>query len=262
MKQNKQNKHKSKNIISTIILLIAICVFVFSLYQLIVRVLPYFEGGKEYEEIKKLYITTVNPEEPKQEQRFRVDFDSLLQDNPDTVAWIRFEEPAMINYPVVKSRDNVEYLTKTFSTNDNKLGAIFMDMHNRPDFSDPNTFIYGHNMNLGGEMFSQLNKYGDAAFCQAYPYFYIYTPDGKEHKYQVFSAAVVREDAVQYRLSYHSDEEYMQYLAACCAASYYQVEGIELNPGSKVVSLSTCTNINQEERFLVQGVWVESVDTK
>ena len=37
----------------------------------------------------------------------------LLQENPDTVAWIRFDEPSIISYPVVKSADNKEYLTKT-----------------------------------------------------------------------------------------------------------------------------------------------------
>ncbi len=33
---------------------------------------------------------------------FKVDFDVLLQENPDTVAWIRFDEPSIISYPVVK----------------------------------------------------------------------------------------------------------------------------------------------------------------
>ena len=77
------------------------------------------------------------------------------------------------------SADNNEYLTKTFSANDNKLGAIFMDMRNQNDFSDRNTFIYGHNMKVGGEMFSQLNEYASEDFYKAHPYFYIYTPDGK-----------------------------------------------------------------------------------
>ena len=51
----------------------------------------------------------------------------------------------------MKSADNKEYLTKTFTESDNKLGAIFMDMRNTSDFSDKNTMIYGHNMKIGGE---------------------------------------------------------------------------------------------------------------
>ena len=49
---------------------------------------------------------------------FSVDFDVLLEENEDTVAWIRFDEPSIINYPVVKSADNSDYLTKTFTAND------------------------------------------------------------------------------------------------------------------------------------------------
>ena len=101
--------------------------------------IPYYSGGEEYDKIKNIAITA--DEEGK---GFTVDFDALLKENEDTVAWIRFDEPAVINYPVVKSADNNEYLTKTFTANDNKLGAIFVDMRNSNDFSDKNTFIYGH----------------------------------------------------------------------------------------------------------------------
>lgn len=45
-----------------------------------------------------------------------------------------------------------------------KLGAIFMDMKNKSDFSDRNTMIYGHNLKVGGEMFSQLKKYEEESF--------------------------------------------------------------------------------------------------
>lgn len=41
-----------------------------------------------------------------------------------------------------------------------------MDMRNQNDFSDRNTFIYGHNMKVGGEMFSQLNEYASEDFIR------------------------------------------------------------------------------------------------
>ena len=108
--------------------------------------IPYYSGGKEYDKLKDKAITieTTKDSEDTSEARFKVDFDVLLQENPDTVAWIRFDEPSIISYPVVKSADNKEYLTKTFTESDNKLGAIFMDMRNTSDFSDKNTMIYGH----------------------------------------------------------------------------------------------------------------------
>lgn len=256
---SKKKRHKKESsvgeVISTAILIIAICVFVFCAYQLTIMLVPYYSGGKEYDDVKKLALSVEKNEEEDGEPGYTVDFDALLKENPDTVAWIRFDEPSVISYPVVKSVDNKEYLTKTFTANDNKLGAIFMDMRNATNLSDRNTFIYGHNLKVGGEMFSQLSEYASEEFCKAHPYFYIYTPEG-ESKYQVFSAGTVKDTADNYKLTYLNDEEFSSYLQLCKESSNYQVD-VEVNGQSRIVSLSTCTNVNDDERFLLQGVLVE-----
>lgn len=257
-KKRKQKKG-SLNIGSTVVLIAAICVFVFSLYQLVMTLVPYYTGGQEYDEIRDLAITTDDDDDGEGSgQGFSVDFDALLEQNADTVAWIRFDEPSQINYPVVKSADNKEYLTKTFVANDNKLGAIFMDCRNNSDFSDRNTFIYGHHLNVGGEMFSELLQYEDESFCKENPNFYIYTPDGKVRMYTVFSAGIVKDTADNYKITYESDEAFTEYLNVCKSSSNYQVD-VELNAQSKIVSLSTCTNVRDDERFLVQGVLTEEL---
>ena len=251
--KKRKKKRTALNIVSTVVLVAAICVFVFSLYQLVMTLVPYYTGGQEYDKIRDLAITTDDSG-----QGFSVDFDVLLEQNPDTVAWIRFEEPSMINYPVVKSSDNSDYLTKTFVANDNKLGAIFMDYRNTSDFSDRNTFIYGHHLNVGGEMFSELLEYEDESFCQEHPNFYIYTPDGRVRTYTIFSAGIVKDTAENYNITYDSDEAFTKYLDLCRESSNYQVD-VDLNAQSKIVSLSTCTNVRDDERFLVQGVLTEEV---
>ena len=248
-KKKKKQKRAAFNFASGGVLIIAACVFIFSLYQLITMLIPYYSGGEEYDKIKNIAITA--DEEGK---GFTVDFDALLKENEDTVAWIRFDEPAVINYPVVKSADNNEYLTKTFTANDNKLGAIFVDMRNSNDFSDKNTFIYGHHLNVGGEMFSELLKYENESFCKKHPNFYIYTPDGKVRTYKVFSAGVVKDTADNYKLDYATDADYEAYLKLCEESSNYKVEDVELTAQSQIVSLSTCTNVRDDERFLVHGV--------
>lgn len=251
-KKQKKAKRRRKidgfSVMTGTILIAAVCVFVFSLYQLVIMLVPYYSGGKEYDHVKDIAITA-----DADGQGFSVDFDALLAENPDTVAWIRFDEPEVISYPVVKSADNEEYLTKTFTANDNKLGAIFVDMRNSSDFSDRNTFIYGHHLNVGGEMFSQLLEYEDESFCKEHPDFYIYTPDGKIRTYTVFSAGVVKDTADNYKIEYASDAEFEEYIALCRESSNYQVD-VEVNAQSQIVSLSTCTNVRDDERFLVQGV--------
>lgn len=251
--KKRQQKRTAFNIGSTVVLIAAVCVFVFSLYQLVMTLVPYYTGGQEYDQIRDLAITTEDNGEG-----FSVDFDALLEQNADTVAWIRFDEPSQINYPVVKSADNTDYLTKTFVANDNKLGAIFMDCRNNSDFSDRNTFIYGHHLNVGGEMFSELLQYEDESFCKEHPNFYIYTPDGKVRMYTIFSAGVVKDTADNYNITYESDEAFTEYLNICKESSNYQVD-VELNAQSKIVSLSTCTNVRDDERFLVQGVLTEDL---
>lgn len=246
--KKKKQKRAAFDILSGTVSIVAVCVFVFSLYQLVTMLVPYYTGGKEYDEIQDLAV-----EADGDGTGFSVDFDALLEINPDTIAWIRFDEPSIINYPVVKSADNNEYLTKTFAENDNKLGAIFMDMRNNSDFSDRNTIIYGHHLNVSPDMFSRLHLYEDEEFCQEHPDFYIYTPDGKVRTYTVFSAGVVNASADNYDIEFASDEEFEQYIEICRESSNYQVD-VEVDAQSQIVSLSTCTGDRRDERFLLQGV--------
>ena len=248
-----KKKRTAFDAVSTEVLIAAVCVFVFSLYQLVIMLVPYYTGSKEYDKIRDLAVTT-----DADGKGFSVDFDVLMQENPDTIGWIRFDEPAVINYPVVKSADNEDYLTKTFTENDNKLGAIFVDYRNSSDFSDRNTFIYGHNMRVGEQMFSQLKNYRDEEYGKKYPYFYIYTPSGEVRTYTIFSAGVVDARSDNYKIEYASNEEFQEYLDLCLESSLYDF-GVEVDTDSQIVSLSTCTSVTENERFLVHGV-LTSVD--
>lgn len=259
-RSRKKGTKKKSGLLSNLILILAVCVFVFSGYQLYQIFSEYHEGKKEYEEIRELVIQEEPKKEPEEEKepevqpRFTVDFATLQQMNPDTVGWIRFEEPSEISYPVVKGRDNEEYLTRTFEANDNKLGTLFVDKDNTGTFTDRNTIIYGHNMK-NGTMFAQLLKYKEQDFFEKYPYFSIYTPDGKESKYQIFVAGVVEDTAVNYQFAFQSDEEFLNYIETIKGTSLY-TPNVEIDAASQIVTLSTCTNVADEERFVVQAVKV------
>ena len=255
MSRKKKKQKNTGRIISNIILTVAVIVFIVSVVKLVTLLVPYYKGEKDYDSVKELAIVTDTSEYDEYVDGFEVDFDALIEINPDTIGWIRFDEPSIINYPVVKSKDNEEYLTKTFSDNDNKLGSIFVDMRNKSDFKDRNTLIYGHNMRVGNQMFSQIRKYGDNEFRDEYPYFYIYTPDNKEHKYRVFAAGVVKETADNYKIDFKDDEEFEQFLDLLRKLNYDK--SVKLDKDSKIVTLSTCTCVRDDERFIVQGVLVE-----
>ena len=256
--ENKKKHHRGRrkkkggsNIVSNIILVIAIVVFAVSAYKLYGIFSEYNKGDKEYQKIQDLVINTEKKDDTK-EEAFSVDFEKLLEMNSDVVGWIRFDEPSEINYPVVQGRDNEEYLKRTFEANTNKLGTLFVDVNNPGDFSGRNTFIYGHNMK-NGSMFAQLLKYKDDSFYKEHPYFYIYTPDGKVRTYEIFSDS--------YIMDYADDAAFQTYIDYIKQQSAYPTSA-EVTTASKIVSLSTCTNVRDDERFLVHGVMIKEEAVK
>ncbi len=260
-KKHKKSKRKKTvgDIVVNILLYVAIIVFVFSLIKIVTLLIPYYKGEKTYDDVKKIAVVREDTQEgdENEEVPFKVDFERLKEENSDVVGWIRFDEPAVINYPIVKSVDNREYLFTTFSKTQNKLGAIFMDKDNASDFSDRNTIIYGHNMFVGDQMFTSLHEYNDEGFLRQNPYFYIYTPDNKEMKFRIFSVGEIETEEDNYMTEFSTEEMFMDFLKKCKDSSYYLVD-VELNNQSKIVTLSTCTDSNNsEKRFIVQGVLEE-----
>ena len=184
---------------------------------------------------------------------FRVNFDELMKINPDTVGWLRFDpEPHEINYPLVQTDNNSTYLNKTFSANENTVGAIFVNYMNHSDFNDKNTIIYGHHMK-DNSMFHQLEKYLDEEFWRENQYFYIYTPDGKEITYHIYSSGIVEDTSDSYLTVFNTVEEFQGFLDTTVAAGAYST-GVEVDADDTVVTLSTCTKESNENRMVVRGV--------
>lgn len=249
--------NRKRSVVSNIILIIAVCVFSFSAYKLISIYAEYHKSDKEYDDIAKeaTDIQASQEEEgnsPKEHVSLKVDFDTLKKVNQDVVGWIQFDEPKRINYPVVRGEDNDKYLHTTFEGTKNSSGTLFVDVNNNAEFADRNTFIYGHNMK-NGSMFGQLRKYKTKEYYEQNPYFYIYTPDGKEVKYQIFAVCIVEDASRSYTRFYNNDEDYLDYLNYLKSIAWYDT-GVELSADSKIVSLSTCTNVSDTQRLLVHGV--------
>ena len=249
-------RKKKGGIISTIILIIAVCVFIFSGFQLYKIFNGYHKGESEYNDLVKLAITQEKTGDDSSDTddsgKFTVDFDALRQINPDVVGWIRFDEPAVINYPVVQGSDNSEYLSRTFKGYDNTVGTIFVNAFNNADFNDRNTIIYGHYM-YNGTMFNELEQYHKKSFWEKYPYFYIYTPDGNVITYHIYSVGVVKDTSEGYTYQFSDDTAFASFLEATKASSLYDT-GVEVGNDSQIVTLSTCTREGNDDRTIVHGV--------
>lgn len=251
-----RRKRKKNNVVSNVILIIAVIVFGVSAFQLIKIGKGYLDGRSEYKKINDLAVTNKKADPNDKKDSFKVNFDELINLNKDTVAWLRFyPEPSIISYPVVQGKDNQEYLKKTFTAGENTMGTIFVDVDNKPDFTDKNTLIYGHRMK-DGSMFRHLSDYDEKSFWEANPYFYIYTPDGVMMTYQVFAAATVAADAEVYTKAFATDEMFSAYIDKVKSEALYDT-GVEVKPDGTIVTLSTCTAASDDHRFVVCGVKVK-----
>ena len=254
-RRGRRRKRKG-GVLSNLILAVAVVVFCVSGFQLIRIGKGYLDGRSEYEKVRDVALT--NPDE---QEGFRVDFEELMKINPDTVGWIRFyPEPSQISYPIVQGEDNERYLHETFSANENTLGAIFLNVDNSADYSDKNTIIYGHRMR-DGSMFRHLQDYEDESFWKDNPYFYIYTPDGKEITYHIYSYAVVNAVSDTYLTEFGDDESYQEFLDMTMETSEYDT-GVEVDAEDTIVTLSTCTSASDENRIVVRGVKEKEVELK
>ena len=162
-----------------IILVLCIVVFGIAAMNLVEIGKEYYDGQKEYEELKEYTEEEPNgqqddPAESKAEEK-TIDFAELRKINEDIVAWIQI--PGIgVDYPVVQGEDNEYYLHHTFQKEANKAGSIFLDYRNRADFTEQRVIIYGHNMK-DGSMFSNLKKYQDNAFRKEFGIAYLYLPE-------------------------------------------------------------------------------------
>lgn len=251
-RQKKTKKQMINNVITTIILIVALVVFGISAFKLYDIFHGYHEGESEYEELEKLAI--INEKKEGKEERFQVDFEALKEINEDVVGWIRFEEPAVISYPVVQGKDNAEYLYKTFKGYDNTVGSIFVNAYNNPDFKDQNTIIYGHYM-YNGTMFNELEQYAKREFWEQHPYFYIYTPDGAELQYHIYTAGIVKDTSESYIYQFADEAAFAEFVEITKAASNYDT-GVQVEDDAQVVTLSTCTRDNNDDRFVIHAVKV------
>ncbi len=190
-----------------------------------------------------------------------VDFEALWEINTDVIGWLKVPG-TNVDYPVLCSVEKADdyYLNTTIDHKAGLPGSIYIEKYNMVDFSDPVTVVYGHNLK-NKTMFSQLHKYEDEAFFQENPYFYIYQP-GRTFKYHIF-AAVAFDD--RYILgdygSFRDDAEFSRYVSDLKAQMTGHINGnVSVQPGSHVVSLSTCIAGHPNQRWIVSGLLVDAVE--
>lgn len=171
-----------------------------------------------------------------------VDFDALLEQNPDTVGWIAIPD-TLINYPVVQAANNSKYLNISFSGTRSGAGAVFADAKNNMQVLNQNTVLYGHNMGSGRtDMFGTLLYYNDADYYDGHRYIQfdtIYEQHGWWKVFAVINHDIHSKDFDYLRLDFESADEFMEWVAAAQALSLYEAD-VVIQEGDRILTLSTC----------------------
>lgn len=262
--------------------LLAVCsaVFIFSAYKIVDRFLDDRENADMYADIRALYYeetetaapavqdspvkttaptvsTVLSPSPspspaPKRQEPERVkkeSFAKLAEINRDITGWIRIPYTDT-DYPVVKGKDNVYYLTHTVTGKKLKHGAIFMDYRNHTAKLDFNTILYGHNMS-DGSMFGAVPMFKNKAFFEKCRFITFETPAAKG-KWEVFSVYVTDTGFDYLRTGFSSKEETEAFITLLKEKSLFRRD-IAITPEDRLLTLSTCSYEFKDARTVVHA---------
>ena len=189
---------------------------------------------------------------------FQIDYGALSGVNADFTAGLHV--PALsITYPVVKSKDNEEYLHRTFEGKANFAGSIFLDANAKGSYDHKNTFIFGHNMK-NGTMFGKLKYFlRDDQLANSNPYVFLCRPEGIT-RYRIFSYYLTTVESPIYN-DFEGDKGYDQYLSLVQRLSSYRnypKDSIDFSQRPDIITLSTCSGPSGgNQRFIVQAALEE-----
>ena len=184
-----------------------------------------------------------------------VDFASLKEKNPDTVAWVKVDN-TNIDFPIVKAENNNYYLKRNFNRESNGAGWIYADYRDLFDGElSQNTVIYGHNRR-NGTMFSNLTFLLDNNWFsdENNKKFYFSTESGN-YIAEIFSVYSMKENSVRTVTDFLDNEQFETFINSVKSISNYDF-GVEVSAEDKVITLCTCGN-NTKYRILVHAKLVK-----
>lgn len=194
-----------------------------------------------------------------------VGFDSLKEQNEDTVAWLYWPTTTDVkglpfNRAVVQSTNNDFYLSRSFDKSYSSNGWIYLDYRcNMNDIlANRNVIIYGHARSY--LMFGGLRYLNTKTKWQEdgnNHFIYINTPRERT-VWQVF-AWYETTTAFNYINTYFSsDANYLAFLNVLQSQNTIPAfESFQFTPNDRILTLSTCKGTNSDVRIAMHAVLVK-----
>lgn len=245
-----------KKMIKSILLIVCIVVFGFSLYKIVSYYYEGYQSEKQYSELKEQIVVDKD-----REMSFYEKYKQLLNENSDMVAWLTIED-TKIDYPVMLTPQDEEfYLRRNFNKEYEFRGTPFFNANANLEDPDDNMIIYAHNMD-DGTMFGALRKYTKKDYYDSHKIIQLDSIYGKS-EYEIFAVfKTVDNQSHELFIDYyrffnaankeHFDEQIQKYKRA----SFYET-GITPEYGDELLTLSTCEYSNENGRLVVVARKVE-----
>lgn len=231
-----------KKIFNKVLILILWGIFIVSLYNLYRIFSEYNKNRESYSDISNIVM-----KENEEVHIENEEYTKLKEINADYLFWL-FIPNTNINYPVVKSENNEEYLYKNFKGEENRGGSIFVDSRNV--LGDDNIIIHGHNMK-DKSMFGTLSNLLKPEYLSENKTIYIYL-ENKVLEYEIFSVYITNGEMFPYENKFETDEEFNNYINLVMSKSIHNLDYFE-DGKRNIITLSTCTNATGEERTIVNA---------
>lgn len=241
-------KENKRTFWSTVVYTILSIVIVYSGIQ----IYDWYKDNKRNNDIKEKANSTViiNGNNIYGEKKYTVNFDSLKNQNNDTVAWIKLKN-TKIEYPVVKSKDNEFYLNHSFDKSNNTAGWIFADYKNKFDGTDKNIVIYGHNRKDNSMFGSLKNVLNPDWYNVEENSNIIFITENEKCIYKVFSVYQTEKESYYIKTQFSNDLEYKKFIKTIKERSIKNFE-TDVFENDSILTLSTCAG-NDKDRIVLHA---------
>ncbi len=272
-KKGNEVKYKGKPVIPIMMLSLTlttyfICIFIGSRWYVqklkinylandILASTEILEQEEEKEVIKQENHIPNNNEKYSNISFMSVDFKELLEQNEDTVGWIKVNN-TNVNYSIVQHESNNEYYLKhDFNKKYNTNGWIYGDYRDDFQYFGNNTIIYGHNLRT-------RKMFGSLVWClkeswytnEENHYIKISTPYSNT-VWRIFSMYTIEPEVYYLKTYFNSNEAHQTFLDTLKGRSIYKFTDEELTTDDKILTLSTCTDTGKQ-RIVIHAVMVKA----
>ncbi|MDR2939834.1 MAG: class B sortase [Clostridiales bacterium] len=177
---------------------------------------------------------------------------SISQYNNDDIVGLLKIDGTRINDLVAKGDDLEFYLTHGLDKEPNVAGSVFMDNDNSVMYLSDNTILYGHNMKDGSK-FHDIRNYNleGEHYLDTHKYINLVTLYDNT-LWEIFSFYSTDISFNYLETNFNSAEEKEAFIREIRSRSFY-VDDMEVTTDDKILTLSTCTNQEEDTRYVVHA---------